>query len=288
MPFIKQLDKDFVIKDNHFELTPDYLKDSWKFKKITGTRLSAIIGRNKYTSPFKVWCCMVGIYSEPIDPTLAKLGMYVEPKVRDYVSQKLNIKFKDYVPAEVKWDVFKGKTDPGYEMFGGIPDGEPVNASGIVDYSTGNPMLEIKTSSIDAFVYKTEKGLLHMQKEPNGLPLVKEQGKKKLSWFGDDGKLKISDEYMYQLGLYLFLRKINKGLFAVCFLEREDYAHPENFKIENHEVYLRGFGFSDVNKFKAQVVDPARDWYIKHVKTGISPEMTEADKKWLKEVELLK
>ncbi|MCQ3915071.1 MAG: hypothetical protein MJ201_04985 [Mycoplasmoidaceae bacterium] len=66
-------------------------------------------------------------------------------------------------------------------MFGGIPDGEPVNASGIVDYSTGNPMLEIKTSSIDAFVYKTEKGLLHMQKEPNGLPFVKEQGKKKLS-----------------------------------------------------------------------------------------------------------
>ncbi|MCQ3915072.1 MAG: hypothetical protein MJ201_04990 [Mycoplasmoidaceae bacterium] len=64
---------------------------------------------------------------------------------------------------------------------------------------------------------------------------------------------------MYQLGLYLFLRKINKGLFAVCFLERGDYAHPENFKIENHEVYLRGFGFSDVNKFKAQVVDPARD-----------------------------
>ncbi|MCQ3915230.1 MAG: hypothetical protein MJ195_00220 [Mycoplasmoidaceae bacterium] len=45
---------------------------------------------------------MVGIYSEPIDPTIAKLGMYVEPKVRDYVSQKLNIKFKDYVPSEVK------------------------------------------------------------------------------------------------------------------------------------------------------------------------------------------
>ncbi|MCQ3908607.1 MAG: hypothetical protein MJ200_03570 [Mycoplasmoidaceae bacterium] len=45
---------------------------------------------------------MVGIYSEPIEPTIAKLGTYIEPKVRDYVSQKLNIKFKDYVPAEVK------------------------------------------------------------------------------------------------------------------------------------------------------------------------------------------
>ena len=152
MPFIKQLNKDFVIKDNHFELSPSMMKDSWKFKKITGTRLSAVIGANKYTSPLKVWCCMVGIYSEPIDPTIAKLGMYVEPKVRDYVSQKLNIKFKDYVPAEVKWNVFDGKTPTGYEMLGGIPDGEPINDLGEVDYSTGNPMLEVKTSSIDAFV----------------------------------------------------------------------------------------------------------------------------------------
>ncbi|MCQ2957256.1 MAG: hypothetical protein MJ233_05585 [Mycoplasmoidaceae bacterium] len=45
---------------------------------------------------------MVGIYTEPIDPTLGKIGTYIEPKVRDYVSKKLNIKFKDYVPAEVK------------------------------------------------------------------------------------------------------------------------------------------------------------------------------------------
>ena len=28
MPFIKTLNKDFVIKDDHFELTPEYLKDS--------------------------------------------------------------------------------------------------------------------------------------------------------------------------------------------------------------------------------------------------------------------
>lgn len=226
---------------------------------------------------------MVGIYSEPIDSTIAKLGMYVEPKVRDYVSQKLNIKFKDYVPSEVKWDVFKD-TD---KVFGGIPDGEPVNDQGIVDYSTGNPMLEIKTTSIDAFVYKTEKGLMHLQKDAYGIPLVKEVGKKKLSWF-ENGELKISDEYRYQLGLYLYLRKINKGMFAVCFLTKEDYAHPENFKIEDHEICLRNMGFANIEKFEKNVIEPARAWYMKHIKTGVSPEITEKDRQWLKEVELLK
>lgn len=283
MPFIKQLNKDFVIKDNHFELTPDYLKESWKFKKITGTRLSAVLNKNKYTSPFKVWCCMVGIYSEPIDPTLAKLGMYIEPKVRDYVSAKLNIKFKDYVPSEVKWDVFKN-VDP---VFGGIPDGEPVNEDGIVDYSTGNPMLEIKTTSIDAFVYKTNKGLLHMQKEPDGTPLVKEIGGKKRTWYNDQGQFIVSKEYMYQLGLYMYLRNINKGTFAVCFLTKEDYAHPENFNIDNHEVVIKQFSLNGgIQNFKP-LVDVARDWYNKYIKTGISPEMTDKDKLWLKEVQLL-
>lgn len=284
MPFIKQLNKDFFIKDNHFELSPDYLKDSWKFKKITGTRLGSVLGLNKYTSPLKVWCMMVGIYTEPMDPTLAKLGMYIEPKVRDYVSQKLNVKFKDYVPSEVKWDVFK-KVD---DVFGGIPDGEPINQDGTVDYSTGNPMLEIKTTSIDSFVYKTEKGLLHMQKEEDGTPKVKIEGGKKLSWYDNNGKFIIPNEYMYQLGLYLYLRKINKGAFAVCFLKKEDYAHPENFKIEDHEIVIKQMSLNGgIEKLKP-TLDKAREWYHKHIKTGISPEITEADRKWLREVELLK
>lgn len=286
MPFIKTLNKDFVIKDNHFELSENY-KKIFHPKKITGTRLFSIVGNSKYNSPFKQWCILVGIYSEPMDATLAKLGIYIEPKVRDYVSKKFNVKYKDYVPAEVKWNVFDGKTDPGYEMFGGIPDGEPINDKGELDYSNGNLMLEVKTSSIDAFVYKTEKGLLHMQKDSYGLPLIKEPGKKKLSWFNENGQLKISKEYMYQLGLYLYLRKIESGMFAVCFLTAEDYAHPENFVIETHEVYFKKMALTNREQFKTQVLDKAKDWYNSFVKTGISPEMTEADRQWLHEVELI-
>jgi hypothetical protein len=43
------------------------------------------------------------------------------------------------------------------------------------------PMLEIKTSSIDAFVYKRERNELKMVKDENGLPAVKEKNAKKAS-----------------------------------------------------------------------------------------------------------
>ena len=46
---------------------------------------------------------MVGLYTEPIDETLAKLGMYVEPKVRDYVSNKLNIKYKQKTCFKIRF-----------------------------------------------------------------------------------------------------------------------------------------------------------------------------------------
>jgi hypothetical protein len=42
-------------------------------------------------------------------------------------------------------------------------------------------MLEIKTSSIDALVYKTENGCMKMQKDINGVPLIKIQNFKRNS-----------------------------------------------------------------------------------------------------------
>jgi hypothetical protein len=42
-------------------------------------------------------------------------------------------------------------------------------------------MLEIKTSSIDAFVYKNENGCLTMQKDQNNVPLIKTANAKRNS-----------------------------------------------------------------------------------------------------------
>jgi hypothetical protein len=44
----------------------------------------------------------------------------------------------------------------------------------VIDYSNDAPMLEIKTTSIDSFVYKTTNNELKMMKDSNGAPLVKE------------------------------------------------------------------------------------------------------------------
>lgn len=282
MPFVKELNKDFYLKDNTIVLDKQYLeKNSWRFKKLTGSRFSSVIGSSEFNSEFKVWCQIVGIYTEKMDELRAKAGQVIEPKVRQWVSKALNIKFKDYVPSEVNWDVLGSKGS----IFGGIPDGEPINEDGSFAYDKGQPMLEIKTVGIDAFVNKKVKGVYEMQKE-NGFPIVKPngQGQGRAKKVDANGHLIISNDYKYQLGLYLYLRKVNYGLFAFCFLKTEDFVHPEQCDVNQREIKMAQVHIGP--DFENAIIK-ATKWYEKYVKTGISPEMTEADKQWLKEVELI-
>ena len=129
MPFTKQLNKDFYIKDNRIHLSDEYYNKNKKyFKKITGSRFASILRLNQYASPVQAWCTIVNIYKEDMDPTLANVGNCIEPKVRDYVSNLTNIKFKTYIPSQINWNVFED------DVFGGIPDGEPINDKGEFDY----------------------------------------------------------------------------------------------------------------------------------------------------------
>lgn len=41
-----------------------------KPKKITGTRFAAIMGLNKWTSPFNAWCAITRTYEEPFEGLL--------------------------------------------------------------------------------------------------------------------------------------------------------------------------------------------------------------------------
>ena len=112
MPFTKQLNKDFYIKDNRIHLSDEYYNKNKKyFKKITGSRFASILRLNQYTSPVQAWCTIVNIYKEDMDPTLANVGNCIEPKVRDYVSNLTNIKFKTYIPSQINWNVFEDDTN---------------------------------------------------------------------------------------------------------------------------------------------------------------------------------
>lgn len=275
MPFVKKNNEDFVIKNDQIFLNKDYLEKNKKlFKKITGTRFSSILNLSHYVSPFKTWTIMVNIFKDVMDPTLVKVGNAVEPKVREYVEQQLGCKYLCYDPFAIKWDVFKEN-----KYFGGIPDGEPLNEHQRIDYSQF-PMLEIKTSSIDSFVYKKVNNALQMQKDDNGYPLIKEKGQKMRSWFNNNNQIQIPVEYQYQLGLYLYLRNINKGLFAITFLRPEDYVHPENYNANDHEIFMVNVDVIDKQEIAKQVRF-AEEWYKKYIETGISPKMDANDKLWL-------
>ncbi len=275
MPFLKKINKDFFIKDNRIYLSNDYIKE-FHPKKITGSRIGAIIGLNKYVSPFQIWCQIVNIYKEEIDPTLAIVGNKIEPKIRSYVEKIMKNKYLVYDPKTIGWDVFKSN-----KIFGGVPDGEPIDENNNFLYDKGYPMLEIKTTSLDKLTYKIINNAFQMQKDENGIPIVKIKNLKRLEWFSNDNVIKMPNEYIAQLLLYLYLRNASCGLFAVAFLEPKDYANPDLFECDNHEIHLVELKISDRNSLN-QLIKFTEDWYNKHIiNNQYSPEMTEEDKVWL-------
>ena len=273
MPFIKKFKKDFYVKDNRIYLSDNYLNNNRNnFKKITGSRFCNILGLSKFNSPVQTWASMVNIYKDEMDPILSKIGNFVEPKVRDYVSQKLNVKFISYDPFKINWDKF-----PENPIFGGIPDGEPIDENGNLLYPD-YPMLEIKTTSIDRLAYKKIDGTMKLLLDEKGYPIVKKTFGKREEWF-ENNKIVIKNEYKMQLALYLYLRQIQKGLFAICFLETKDYTEPNNFDINKHEIRLVEMNLDP--KKMVPFIETGIKWYENHIYTGCSPELSNQDIEWL-------
>ena len=103
----------------------------------------------------------------------ANAGNVIEPKIKDWVCQQTKINYIQYNPSKVGFDIFKDN-----KIFGGIPDGEPVDEQGKLLYPQA-PILEIKTSSIDSFVFRKNKNLFELVKDENGAPKVKNKGEKR-------------------------------------------------------------------------------------------------------------
>ncbi len=273
MGFTKQVNVDFKLNNNQIVLSPAYIQaNKAKFKKITGSRFGSILGHNGFVSPFKTWCLMTNIFVDVVDDTLMKAGTIIEPKIWKLACEKLGVNFKQYIPAQIKWDVFQEN-----KIFGGIPDGEPVDSSGKLLYPDF-PMLEIKTTSIDSFVYKKNKNDFILQKDELGNPIVKNVGEKRKKWFDAKGDIVIPEEYKFQLGLYCYLRGITHGVFAVGFLETSDYIDPNSCDINNREIRFVDFNV-DLKEFK-EYIDYAENWYKKYIEGGVSPEMTPEDIVW--------
>ena len=90
--------------------------------------------------------------------------------------------------------------------------------------------------------------------------------------------------YLKQAQLYAYLMGVEKFWIVATFLKEEDYKNPKDYPIKERKI--KNFPFV-VNK--EQVIDDInkmKEWYIKHTKSGISPQWDEKKDKDL--IEYLK
>lgn len=212
-------------------------------RKITGSRIAAILGMNEYTTPFKAACEMVGLWKEP-PSKFTEAGNVMEPKIRGYVRDHAEeligealgggrIDVEDPVPArECGFEHF-----PGKEPFGGMVDGYVT-----VDGKRA-AVLEIKTAS------------------------------RKDGWFGTDGSPEVPFGYVLQASLYCELSDLDRIVFAAGFPEASDYEDPESWEPcpENTAVRI-------VSAYPMRaMMEEAVAWYNRYIRRGITPPWTDRD-----------
>ena len=185
---------DIKFVDHHIEVNPPK-----KPKKITGTRLAAILGLNRWASPFKTWCEITKTYQEPFEDTkFTVAGKIIEPKQAEFM-QKAYAMTTLVKPADI-WgeDYFKktyGDFFPDEPIFGGMWDYLLNNEDGKPDM-----VLEMKTTQRS-----------------------------------EDWEKDIPEYYAIQAALYAFLLGVDDVVMVASFLEPADYDHPENYEpsVEN-------------------------------------------------------
>ena len=112
-------------------------------KKITGTRFAAILGLNKWSTPFRTWCEITRTYEEPFEDTIYTIaGKTIEPKQADYMEK---VYFMNIVrPEDVYGKDFFKKTYGDFfrdqKIFGGMWDYLETEDSKVT------AVLEMKTS----------------------------------------------------------------------------------------------------------------------------------------------
>ena len=218
-----------------------------KPKKITGTRFAAIMGLNKWNTPFSAWCAITRTYEEPfVDTIYTRAGKAIEPKQADFM--KHSYFMTNLVTPTDKYgkDYFKktwGDFFPEDKMLGGMWDFILVDKDG-----KPTTVLEMKTT------------------------------KRSEDWLED-----VPEYYALQAALYAFLLGVDDVIMVCSFLDESDYDHPEDYKCTAENTIVRPFKLSERYPNMAKTVSEVRKWWKNHVDTGISPKYDEkADAEILK------
>lgn len=222
-------------------------------KGISGHRLSAVLGLNKYSSPFQAWCEATKLAQPKVeDNKYLNAGRVLEPKIIKYVSTMFPnvMSIEEYygdVFDEYRYNNFKDES----KVFSGVIDAVSVKN----DKKTIAMILECKTSG-------------HPEAWNNGvIPL----------------------EYGIQGALYAYLKGLDRVVFACTFLQEIDYGRPEDVVVSDKNTIVRVVKLEDlVYNINGEymniegIMKYAEQWYHDYVETGISPEFDEKkDKEYL-------
>lgn len=230
--------------DKHIEVAPPK-----RPKKITGTRLAAIFGLNRWNSPFKTWCEITKTYQEPFEDTKFTIaGKTIEPKQAEFMKRSYAM-FHLLTPTEKYGENYFQQTYgdffPESRIFGGMWDYLDRDENGNV-----TTVLEMKTTQRS-----------------------------------EDWEKGVPEYYAIQAALYAYLLGVDDVVMVASFLEPKDYDHPENYKVSVENTITVPFKVSERYPEFPQMIAKAEQWWKDHVETGISPDFDEkADADTLKEL----
>ena len=222
--------------------------------RITGHRISSILGLNQWQSDFGAWVEITKLAKLPFEDNKYTLfGKAVEPKLIDIVREKFPnvMSIEEYYGNNIdryKWNNFIDDSD----IFGGI---------------------------IDAVATKEDKKSLTMIVECKS-------SSKPQDW----GNNQVPLDYLLQGCLYSYLKGLDRVLFICCFPQDLDYNHPEKFEPNKDNTVMVVKKIKDVlipmpngELFTfEQAIEYCKKWWEEHIDTGISPEFDEVkDKEYL-------
>ena len=218
--------------DGHLEVDPPK-----KPLKITGTRFAAILGFNKWSTPFKCWCEITRTYKEPfVDTIYTAAGKVIEPKQAEYMKTSYAM-YNLKTPTDIFGEDYFKKTRG--DFFGDVPV-----FGGMWDYllqdDKPTAVLEMKTT------------------------------KRSEDWADD-----IPEYYALQAALYAYLLGVDDVIMVASFLDTKDYEHPENFVPSASNTITVEFKVSQRYPDFHRMVAKAQAWWNTHVVTGISPDYDE-------------
>lgn len=208
-------------------------------KKVTGTRFAAIMGLNKWTTPFNAWCAITRTYEEPFQDTIYTIaGKTIEPKQAEFMKQSYFMT-NLITPTDVYGPDYFNKTWGDFfqntPIFGGMWDFLLVDED-------NNPIavLEMKTT------------------------------KRSEDWVDD-----VPEYYALQAALYAHLLGVDKVIMICSFLEEKDYENPAAYVCSAENTIVRPFNLSERYPNMGKTIKKVEKWWKDHVEGGVSPAYSE-------------